>query len=672
MQWAGRVVLGLWVALSVLTWAPRFGEAADATVTGTGRFVFQKLVHGQWVEIGIRRARVEMCDDDQVLGCQLMAVGQTDDDGYFSVTGRAGDFFGDLPDPPVKVIAQSDAATVEDTAVRWDLLLPVGAPLRPDQRIDGRLRDHLHGDGLRLHHRGRCRRPEGCLGSPQPGRRSPPLHADVHAGHSGSRRALGQGAVARGSDGVRPARLVLGERTINIGPIIPRERFFMKQYGHHVLQHFADYPVANFNNGVCDDQVDPFGVETGRCRWHAENGAIHWTEGFPIFLSEVLTRFWGCEGFEGFNIGSGPHPHPDTNFNLVPEVTATILWNTLGWATALGETVGMDADGNNHDANNSKDNLSVGFETIWDAIINFDPASSDPAHNHPQTIGEFWLAFTFLNPDYANRLSAVYHESHVTMLAANLEAIWVGGAPEVVYPGSTLTIDNITANSGYVSVGEPSITQFYLSTDLVLGSGDILIGQRTVPNVLPGPDRAASGPSVRIVERPVTPSVPTGLAGCGKSQGTTVRNSCRESVSRPAEGARAIGHVARRGPSRVLRPRRRVMAAGRRARWPAAPSWRRSRPGQIPDPHQVVHGQGEGEHPSDPAHAAMAHLATQPDRLGPAEDLFHPLALLLTDGVAGMAGGAAIDGTAPAGGVLRDMRGDAAAPRSAATKPAVS
>jgi len=64
MQWAGRVVLGLWVALSVLTWAPRFGEAADATVTGTGRFVFRKFVGNQWVEVGIKRARVEMCDDD--------------------------------------------------------------------------------------------------------------------------------------------------------------------------------------------------------------------------------------------------------------------------------------------------------------------------------------------------------------------------------------------------------------------------------------------------------------------------------------------------------------------------------------------------------------------------------------------------------------------------------
>jgi hypothetical protein len=44
MRWAGRVVLELWVALSVLTWAPRFGEAADATVTATGRFVFRKFV----------------------------------------------------------------------------------------------------------------------------------------------------------------------------------------------------------------------------------------------------------------------------------------------------------------------------------------------------------------------------------------------------------------------------------------------------------------------------------------------------------------------------------------------------------------------------------------------------------------------------------------------------
>jgi hypothetical protein len=48
----------------------------------------------------------------------------------------------------------------------------------------------------------------------------------------------------------------------------------MKQYGHHVLQHFADYP-SRLQQRPRDAHVDPFGVETGRCRWQAEKGAIH-------------------------------------------------------------------------------------------------------------------------------------------------------------------------------------------------------------------------------------------------------------------------------------------------------------------------------------------------------------------------------------------------------------
>src|SRR5262249_39854022 len=71
----------------------------------------------QSVEIGIKHARVEMCDDDGIFGCQLMAVGETDEDGNFSVTGTAGDLFGDLPDPRIKVIAQSDAATIQDPSL---------------------------------------------------------------------------------------------------------------------------------------------------------------------------------------------------------------------------------------------------------------------------------------------------------------------------------------------------------------------------------------------------------------------------------------------------------------------------------------------------------------------------------------------------------------------------
>lgn len=231
--------------------------------------------------------------------------------------------------------------------------------------------------------------------------------------------------------------------------------------------------MANFNNGLCDTNVDPFGIETGRCRWQAENGAIHWTEGFPIFLSEVLTRFWGYQGFGGFYIGAGPHPHPDPNFHLVPEVAATILWNTLGWASALDDTVGMDTDGDNHDANNSKDSVSVGFDAIWDALVNFDPASGDAAHNHPQTIGEFWSAFTYFYPDLANRLSAIYDESHVTATLVYARFIDRAGNVSKSFQ-DTITLDTVAPVVGAITASpNPFSPQ----------SGQTTIGIRVSDNV---------------------------------------------------------------------------------------------------------------------------------------------------------------------------------------------
>ena len=190
--------------------------------------------------------------------------------------------------------------------------------------------------------------------------------------------------------------------------------------------------------------------------------------------------------------------------------------------------------------------------------MNFDPAQGDPAHNHPQSIGELWYAVTFFHPDLANRLSAVDDESHVSMPAANLEVTWVSGTPAVVAPGGSLAITDTTANTGYVSVGEPSTTRFYLSTDDVITPADIRIGERVVPNIAGGrADRTttsivipagvppgtyfigacADGPGVifesnesdnctasservRIVEPAVAPSAPTEL-GQFKADGTT-------------------------------------------------------------------------------------------------------------------------------------------------------
>src|SRR2546425_11588806 len=78
---------------------------------------------------------------------------------------------------------------------------------------------------------------------------------------------------------------------------------------------------------------------------------------------------------------------------------------------------------------------------------------------------------------------------------------------------------------------------------------------------------------------------------------------------------------------------------------------------QVPDAHQGVERQAEDEHPPDAPAAAVARLPKQADGLEPAEDLFDPLALLLTHLVAGVARGAPIDRARTVRGVLGHVRG---------------
>src|SRR2546425_8476509 len=79
---------------------------------------------------------------------------------------------------------------------------------------------------------------------------------------------------------------------------------------------------------------------------------------------------------------------------------------------------------------------------------------------------------------------------------------------------------------------------------------------------------------------------------------------------------------------------------------------------QVPQPHEVVRGDREGEHPGDALQPTMTELPQSADRLQPAKDLFYALALALTDLVARVARGPLVDGTAAMRVVLRHMRRD--------------
>src|SRR5207245_1479451 len=83
---------------------------------------------------------------------------------------------------------------------------------------------------------------------------------------------------------------------------------------------------------------------------------------------------------------------------------------------------------------------------------------------------------------------------------------------------------------------------------------------------------------------------------------------------------------------------------------------------EVSDPHQVVRGEGEGEHPVHPAGASVPCLAHQSDGLEPAEDLFDALPPTLAHRIAGVAGGAAVDRAAAVRGVVRHVRRHAEEP----------
>src|SRR5438094_7497453 len=85
--------------------------------------------------------------------------------------------------------------------------------------------------------------------------------------------------------------------------------------------------------------------------------------------------------------------------------------------------------------------------------------------------------------------------------------------------------------------------------------------------------------------------------------------------------------------------------------------------GQVSHAHQIVGGAGEGKYPVHFVHPAMPNLSHQRDRLQPAEAFFDPFPLLLTDGVARVPSGAAINRAAPASfQVLRYVRRHAQIP----------
>ncbi|HET8959896.1 CARDB domain-containing protein, partial [Nocardioides sp.] len=503
-------------------------SAEDATVTAVGRFVY--VDDGGNIR-GIRNARVEMCDEE-FPGCSWMATGQTDANGNFSLTGRAGDFLFDMPDPLVKVIADSPAGVVQTSgAVNSTYCFQSGfrdnatngstqnfGEISPDSGVSCDVfhnqTDNDDGAWQVFTNLGEVR--------------------DFMNPHT-------QATSGRDVPKVRAFWPEVLDRTFYRGPVplvdeggisvaqgaTWNEGVVYHEYGHHVLQHFAESPMPDYNNGNCDGT---FFFEAGHCMWLSEKGFVHWTEGFPDFLGEVVARAYGKDTTISSvygNLEDLPHPaaHADPDHANTEGYTAAILLDA--WD---GVRTGED-----HDGNGSRDRLDAGFGAIWNVVDTYDPKPFDGGWNHVRTIDQFLEGFDARNPGLASRLAEVYDENHLPGRQAMDLSVGTAsfGSPSVVR-GRQLSVTDTTRNVGVTRVGESSQTAFWLSTDAGRGPDDIRLGTRGVPDLLP-----AGGSSTGTVPLTVPPGTPAGsysLLACADGDGALFEsneaNNCAVSATK--------------------------------------------------------------------------------------------------------------------------------------------
>jgi hypothetical protein len=502
-------------------------EAADATVTATGRFVY---VDDNGSTIGIKHAKVEMCDED-FPGCPLMASGWTDSNGYFTVTGTAGDWFGDLPDPRVKVFADGPAGKVETSPVNFVYCFQSNyhdnaqhgqtinfGSVSPDSGVtcDGLNNQTDNDDGAwQLHNN--IREAWDFLNP----------HTQATSGRNVPKvrvfwpEALNSTFYRPGIPGVDNGGIsVAAGRTWD-------EAVIYHEYGHHVLWSFAESPIPDYNNGNCDGS---WFFEAGHCMWLSEKDSIHWTEGFPDFLGEVLSRYYAKDDTISSmygNIEDLPHPtaHQDPDHFHTEGYTAAVLWDAY-------DAVRVSED---HDGNGSRDRLATGFRPIWNVVDGFDPKPFDGGWNHVRDIDQFLAGFQAWNPTLASRMAEVYDENHLTGRSVmDLAATTVPAPPAVAVRGTTIPVGDTTRNVGVARVGETSWTRYLLSTDGVRSGDDVHLGWRSVAD-LTGGGGTSTGQIAAMVPWSITPGryfVVACADGPGDLFESNEANNCVASSSR--------------------------------------------------------------------------------------------------------------------------------------------
>ncbi len=364
----------------------------NRTISINGRFVYER----NQVTIGADGVTVHVYDLDAAFDDYLGSV-TTDPQGFFNININTDDAGETNPDLYFEFETDNDVVQVQDATWEIDYSWILGTW------------DNFSGSTLNLGTR-----------APSDGTEQPAVHIctnisrtwrwlDVHEGYETP------SVDVQWPEGPTGAYYLLNEIHIGVNRQWD-EATHTHEFGHHWVHVFADSEFPDYCNNICDN--DPPDI-CGHCLWCRETDHDAFSEGFPNWLADVITRSYEED------YGIAPLNFRDMEQLKTCQESDNFHdpYLTEGFFSALLRDI-EDANTNNDNHpiyTEYSDLLSLGTSEIFDVIDFLEPVTPiefllDFRNSYPNIAEDLWetsmhcgLDFDFSGPGPVTNLSSSSH-----------------------------------------------------------------------------------------------------------------------------------------------------------------------------------------------------------------------------------------------------------------------
>ena len=192
-----------------------------------------------------------------------------------------------------------------------------------------------------------------------------------------------------------------------------KESTHAHEFGHHFISNFSLVISPDYCNGICDEGFDVdcgagLCTDPGHCGWCEENEHDAWSEGWPNWLADVVTRSFS----EDYTFDDGTEYQPLYTRNEESPRDCCIgnefqdPLKTEGFVAMLLRDI-EDDNFDNHDDDEFRDSLCLGVDEIFNIVGNYFPTNIVAFMNafileYPEHIAAFRHTAINVAPIYAS------------------------------------------------------------------------------------------------------------------------------------------------------------------------------------------------------------------------------------------------------------------------------